>query len=78
MLSEIIGDGLIVCIEGDNDLEDKELSAHLKTLPNFLMLNNIYDEPQKLLQLKDKVVDTLVVQSTGVRREEISELPLPL
>lgn len=74
LLSEIIGDGAIVCIEGDDDLEDEELSAHLKTLPNFMMLNNIYDEPQKLLQLKDKTVDILIIQSTGLRREEIDSL----
>lgn len=73
-LSEIIGNGLIVCVEGDSDLEDEELSVRLKTLPNFLMLNNIYDEPQKLLQLKDKVVDTLVIQSTGLKSEAIAKM----
>lgn len=73
-LSEIIGNGLIVCVEGDNDLEDRELSVHLKTLPNFLMLNNIYDEPKKLLQLKNQVVDILVIQSTGLRSEAIAKM----
>jgi len=39
-LSEIVQDGLIVCVEGDYDLDDKELSNYLKALPNFVMLNN--------------------------------------
>lgn len=74
LLSEIVGDGLIVCVEGDEDLEDRDMSDYLKTLPNFLMLNNIYDEPHKLLQLKDKVVDVLLIQSTGIRIKEIEKL----
>lgn len=74
LLSEIIEDNLIVCIEGDNDLEDIDLSKHLKKLPNFLMLNNIYEHPEKLLSLKDKQVDILVIQSTGLRIKAIKEM----
>lgn len=74
MLSDIVEDGLIVCVEGDNDLEDLELSKYLKSLPNFLMLNSIYDEPQKLMQLKDKKVDVFIIQSTGLRREAIAKM----
>lgn len=74
LLSEIIKDGYIVCVEGDNDLEDWRISKHLKTLPNFMMMNNIYDEPHKLLTLKGLEVDVLIVQSTGIRRDEINQL----
>ena len=74
LLSEIIKDGYIVCVEGDDDLEDWQISKHLKTLPNFIMLNNIYKEPQKLLTLKGLEVDVLIVQSTGIRKEEINQL----
>ena len=73
-LSEIIKDGYVVCVEGDEDLEDIEISNYLKSLPKYMMLNNIYNEPQKLLNLKNLEVDVLIIQSTGVRRDEINQL----
>ena len=75
-LDELINkrDGLIICIEGDDDLYDEELSTLLHKLPNFIMYNNIYDCPEKLSMLKGTSVIALIVQSTGVRYKELQEI----
>jgi len=75
LLDDIISnDGHIVCIEGDRDLEDRELSNALKEYKNFKMYNYIYKEPKKLLALKDLSIDALIIQSTGIRKKEIDNL----
>ncbi len=74
-LDDILKDGIIVCLEGDDDLEDYELSEVLNTYDDkFLMMNEIYKNPQKLMQLKDKNIDILLIQSTGLRYEQISQM----
>ena len=73
-LDEVVDDGLIVCIEGDDTLYEYDLQIELEKFSNFLMLNNIYKEPNKLMTLKDKKVDVLVIQSTGIRKKEIKQL----
>lgn len=61
-------------IKNHNLHQEFLLTKHLKKLPNFLMLNNIYEHPEKLLSLKDKQVDILVIQSTGLRIKAIKEM----
>lgn len=74
-MNDILKGGIIVCLEGDDDLEDYELSEALNTYNDtFLMLNEIYKNPQKLMQLKDKNVDVLLIQSTRLRHEQISKM----
>ena len=73
-LDEIVKDGWIVCIEGDENIEDRKLSKALEKYPKYLLLNNIYENPNKLAELKELKIDVLVIQSTGIRREEIASL----
>lgn len=86
-LEEIVPkSGLIVCVEGDEDLYHKKLGDFLKTQENYRLFNNIYEDYEKLKELKGKQVDLLVVQSTGIMFDQINylmkwylgnELPLP-
>lgn len=71
---ELLGDGYIVTIEGDEDLYDEEFADFLHKQKNYKLLNNIYDQPDKLLELKGLEVDILVIQSTGVRHEDALRL----
>lgn len=74
-IDEILKNGHIVCLEGDDELEEKELSTSLKKYgKKYLLLNNLYKKPQQLNQLKNIDVDILIIQSTGIRKEEIKEL----
>lgn len=67
-LSEILTeDGYVVVIEGDNDLYDEELGEWLKeNVANYKLLNNIYDNPEKLMELKDLKIDVFIFQTTGL------------
>jgi hypothetical protein len=63
-------DGYVVAIEGDDKLYDKELDQWLKeNVDNYILLNNIYDHPEKLAQLKDIKIDAFIFQTTGIRPE---------
>lgn len=70
-LSDLItDDGYVVVIEGDDDLYEDELAEYLKTnIKNYILLNNIYDNPQKLYELKHIKIDVFIFQTTGVRPE---------
>ena len=85
-LTEVVSDGLIVCVEGDENLYDEDLGEFLETLPNYKLYNNIYEEWEKLKELKGQTVDLLVVQSTGLMADKIkflmewylkNDLPMP-
>ena len=86
-LQEVVSSGgLIVCVEGDENLYDEDLGDFLQTQENYRLFNNIYEDYEKLKELKGKQVDLLVVQSTGIMVDQINylmkwylgnELPLP-
>lgn len=67
-LSEILtNDGFVVAIEGDNELYDEDLEEWLRdNVPNYILLNNIYDNPQKLMELKDIKIDAFIFHTTGL------------
>jgi len=66
-LSEVLKDGYLVAIEGDNSLYDEDLDKWLKeNVKNYILLNNIYDNPEKLFQLKDIKIDAFIFQTTGL------------
>ena len=67
-LSELLTtDGYVVVIEGDSDLYDYELAKWLKAnVKNYKLLNNIYKNPKKLLELKDLKIDAFIFQTTGL------------
>lgn len=67
-LSELLTkDGYVVAIEGDSDLYDDELADWLrKNVKNYRLLNHIYDEPFKLMELKDLKIDVFIFQTTGL------------
>ncbi len=73
-LSFLTNDGLIVCIEGDRALYYDNLQTALEKYKKFTMLNNIYKETNKLATLKNKRIDVLILQTTGIRKKEIEEL----
>lgn len=74
-INDVLQNGIIVCLEGDDNLSEKELSTCLKNYgERYLLLNNLYVNPQKLVQLKDKDIDVLVIQSTGIKKEEIQKM----
>jgi hypothetical protein len=74
-LSELITqDGYVVAIEGDNDLYDNDLAKWLKdNVKNYILLNNIYDDPQKLMDLKNIKINAFIFQTTGLN-PKINEL----
>jgi len=73
--NDILENGIIVCLEGDDNLSEEDLSTCLKNYgERYLLLNNLYTNPQKLAQLKDKDIDVLVVQSTRIKKEEIYKM----
>ncbi len=67
-LSELITDnGYVVAIEGDNTLYDNDLDEWLKNnVKNYILLNNIYDNPEKLFELKNIKIDVFIFQTTGI------------
>jgi hypothetical protein len=67
-LSEILTeDGYVVTIEGDDDLYDDDLAIWLKeNVKNYKLLNHIYKEPEKLMELKDLKIDVFIFQTTGL------------
>jgi hypothetical protein len=67
-LQELLTDnGYVVAIEGDDDLYDDDLAEWLKTYcKNYKLLNHIYKEPKKLLDLKDINIDVFIFQTTGL------------
>jgi len=67
-LSEILTkDGYVVAVEGDTDLYDEDLGEWLKkNVKNYILLNKIYDNPKKLLELKDLKIDVFIFQTTGL------------
>lgn len=67
-LSEIITkNGYVVAIEGDSDLYDEDLAKWLKeNVKNYILLNNIYDNPEKLFELKGVTIDAFIYQTTGL------------
>jgi len=76
-LSELVSDGYIVAIEGDNDFYGydglKELLEN-KYKDKFLFLGNIYKEPGTLEKLKNINVDVFIYQTTGIRYEQLKGL----
>lgn len=74
-LEDIVKDGIIVCLEGDDDLEDNDLSEALEKYgEKYLFLNNIYENSNQLAQLKDKNIDVFIIQSTGLRKTQIEKM----
>lgn len=74
-LDDILKGGIIVCLEGDDNLEDDELSEALDVYGDkYLLLNNIYENPNQLVQLRDKNIDILIIQSTGLRQTQIEKM----
>lgn len=67
-LSELLTtDGYVVVIEGDDDLYDDDLADWLKeNVKNYKLLNHIYKEPEKLMELKDLKIDVFIFQTTGL------------
>ena len=75
--SELVGDGYIVAIEGDNDFYGYDgLKEALKNTykENFLFFGNIYNSPGTLKMLKDIKVDVFIYQTTGIRHEQLKML----
>jgi len=65
--------GYIVIVEGDNDLYNYKgfVKRLKKDYPNrFIFLNNIYENPKALLELRDKEIAVFMVQSTGVHMQD--------
>jgi hypothetical protein len=60
-------DGYVVTIEGDSDLYEFELAEFLNNnCERYILLNNIYNNPQKLYELKNIKIDAFIVQTTGL------------
>ena len=67
-LSELLTkDGYVVAIEGDDDLYDDDLAVWLKeNVKNYKLLNHVYEQPEKLFELKNLKIDVFIFQTTGL------------
>ena len=63
-IKDLLTDGYLVAIEGDSELYDDDLGDWLsENIDKYIMLNHIYKQPEKLLELKNIKIDAFLFQT---------------